>query len=84
MFSLMTGTKMYNIMKLSITEMVTKMKNQNPNQKGKGKQGSVKKKKTTPAKSNNEQNDEEEYDAASGLVLDNEEWAFKSSFLNVS
>ena len=80
--SLRTNTKMYNIMKLSIVDMVTKVKVQNPNQKGKGpKQGSTKKKKTTPAKGNNEHNDdnEEEYDDASGLVLDNEEWAFKSS-----
>ena len=76
---------MYNIMKLSIADMVTKVKTQSPNQKGKGlKQGSAKKKKTTPAKGNNEHNDdnEEEYDDASGLVLDNEEWAFKSSILN--
>ena len=80
--SLRTNTKMYNIMKLSIADMVTKVKTQSPNQKGKGtKQGSTKKKKTTPAKGNNEHNDdnEEEYDDASGLVLDNEEWAFKSS-----
>jgi hypothetical protein len=85
-FSLMTSPKIYNIMKLSITEMVTKVKNQSPNQKGKGKQGSAKKKKTTPAKSTNEHNDdsEEEYDNASGLVLENEEWAFKGSTLNVS
>ena len=80
-FSLMTSPKIYNIMKLSIAEMVTKVKNQSPNQKGKGKQGSAKKKKTTPAKSTNEHNDdsEEEYDNASGLVLENEEWAFKAS-----